>query len=78
MIEYARNLPFFVVDTYTRRIFSRLQIITGGEEYDRIAEIFMTAPVLESSLYGEYYALIVRYAKDYCRKKFVYSWDYFQ
>ena len=69
ILLYAFNLPFFVVDTYTRRIFSRLQIITGKEEYDKIAEIFMAVPELDSSLYGEYHALIVRHAKDYCRKK---------
>jgi endonuclease-3 related protein len=66
---YAFRRPVFVIDTYTRRIFSRLGLITGAEDYEGLRESFEVALGEDTSLYNEYHALIVRHAKEACRKK---------
>ena len=69
ILLYAFRRPVFVIDTYTRRIFSRLGLITGTEDYEALRESFEVALGQDASLYNEYHALIVRHAKDVCRKK---------
>lgn len=68
ILLYAYDVPVFVVDAYTKRIFTRLKILTGSEEYDEIAEIFINGLGKDSALFKEYHALIVKHAKEYCRK----------
>ena len=69
ILLYAFRHPVFVIDTYTRRIFSRLGSITGTEDYEVLRKSFEVALGEDTSLYSEYHALIVRHAKDACRKK---------
>ena len=64
---YAAGQPVFVVDAYTRRIFTRLGVLQGGESYDEIQGVFMEALPREAALYNDYHAQIVRLAKDACR-----------
>lgn len=40
ILLYGYRKPEFVVDAYTRRIFSRLGVIGGDERYSRIKELF--------------------------------------
>jgi endonuclease-3 related protein len=67
MLLYAFERPVFVVDAYTRRLFSRLGFIAGDEAYDaiRLAVEDKLGPDVE--LYNEFHALIVRHAKTVCR-----------
>lgn len=69
ILLYAFRRPVFVIDTYTRRIFSRLGLITGTEDYEGLRESFEVALGEDTLLYNEYHALIVRHAKEACRKK---------
>lgn len=69
IVLYAFNRPVFVIDTYTRRIFSRLGLIQGDEDYDDLRLIFETELGSDVPLFNEYHALIVNHAKSYCRKK---------
>lgn len=69
ILLYALDKPFFVVDAYTKRIFSRHKILTGKLEYGRIQEFFTARLPKDVQLYNEYHALIVRLAKDFCRTK---------
>lgn len=69
ILLYAGQLPSFVVDAYTNRLFERLGIISGEEKYDEVRELFMTQLPEEVSLYNEYHALIVFHCKEFCRKK---------
>ena len=64
---YAAGLPVFVVDAYTRRVFTRLGVLQGGESYDEVQAVFMEALPREATLYNDYHAQIVRLAKDACR-----------
>lgn len=66
---YAAGLPLFVVDAYTRRVFSRLGLLKGDEDYDQIQRLFMDALPREAALYNDYHAQIVLLAKDVCRKR---------
>ncbi len=69
ILLYAFQKPFFVVDAYTRRIFSRHGLVESKANYDEIQNIFMKALKANSYFYNEYHALLVRLAKDFCRTK---------
>ena len=43
ILLYAGNHPVFVVDTYTRRILERHQIVSSAGEYDDIRQLFEQA-----------------------------------
>lgn len=68
MLLYALGKPVFVVDTYTRRIFSRHGIINKNADYDDIRFFFESHLPRRVRLYNEYHALLVRTGKEYCRK----------
>ena len=69
ILLYALNLPSFVVDAYTRRIFKRLGLLAGDEAYGRIQAEFQRHLPRNLQLYNEYHALIVALGKDFCRSK---------
>jgi endonuclease-3 related protein len=69
ILLYAAHRPSFVVDAYTRRIFSRLGILDGSEGYDGIRSRFMSELPHDVALFNEYHALIVTLAKECCRKR---------
>jgi endonuclease-3 related protein len=69
ILLYAFHMPAFVVDTYTRRVLSRIGIIAGAIGYDEIRGIFLEALPLRHQLFNEYHALIVEHAKRHCRTK---------
>lgn len=64
---YAAGHPLFVVDAYTRRIFTRLGLLTGGEDYDEIQRFFMDRLPRDAGLYNDFHAQIVLHGKDVCR-----------
>lgn len=66
---YAAGHPLFVVDAYTRRIFSRLGLIEGGEPYDAIQRFFMDRLPRDTALFNDYHAQIVRLGKEACRAR---------
>ena len=69
ILLYAAQRPSFVVDAYTRRIFTRLGLLTGKEGYEVIRARFLDALPHEFPLFNEYHALIVTLAKGHCRKQ---------
>lgn len=69
ILLYALNQPSFVVDAYTRRIFTRLGLLAGDETYAHIQALFQRHLPAGLSLYNEYHALIVALGKDFCRPK---------
>ncbi|HEY3121835.1 MAG TPA: hypothetical protein VGL15_14515 [Vicinamibacteria bacterium] len=66
---YAAGLPLFVVDAYTRRVFSRLGLVRGDEDYDEIQAFFMKELPAEPGLYNDFHAQIVLLGKDHCRAR---------
>ncbi len=67
MLLYAINRPVFVVDAYTRRLFSRLGNVNGDEDYEELRKMFEKKIGPDVPKYNEYHALIVRHAKEICR-----------
>jgi endonuclease-3 related protein len=64
---YAAGLPLFVVDGYTRRLFSRLGLLRGDERYEDVQRFFMDRLPRRAALFNDYHAQIVRLAKEACR-----------
>jgi endonuclease-3 related protein len=69
MLLYAFNRAVFVIDAYTRRLFSRLGWIEGNEPYEVLRLDIERAMGKNAKQYNEYHALIVKHGKDVCRPK---------
>lgn len=67
ILLYAFNVPVFVVDNYTKRIFQRLGVLSNKDDYDSIQKLFYIIPP-DLQMYKEYHALIVKHAKNMCTK----------
>ncbi|MEK6728670.1 MAG: endonuclease III domain-containing protein [Planctomycetota bacterium] len=69
ILLYAGNLPTFVVDAYTYRIFSRHGLIPEESSYDEMKDFFEENLPQDVQLYNEYHALLVNIGKRYCKPK---------
>jgi endonuclease-3 related protein len=69
ILLYAGGYPVFVVDAYTKRIFSRHGFIRAGCAYGELQALFMKALPPDVSLFNEYHALIVRLGKNWCHAR---------
>lgn len=69
MLLYALARPVFVIDAYTRRIFSRYGLVAGDEGYEELRAFFESSLAPDVALFNEYHALIVRHGKDICRPR---------
>lgn len=67
ILLYALDKPIFVVDAYTKRIFSRHGFFKEDESYSTVQDYFMSNLPSDVRLFNEFHALIVRLAKDHCR-----------
>ena len=65
---YAAHKPVFVIDAYTRRVFSRLGLQPAGDSYASWQAMFTDALPPDVQLFNEYHALTDRHAKTVCRK----------
>jgi len=68
ILLYCFDLPIFVIDAYTRRLAERHLGLGEIDDYHQLQQIFMNNLPVESEIYNEYHALIVRAAKETCRK----------
>ncbi|MBA7474932.1 Endonuclease III [subsurface metagenome] len=69
IILYAANQPIFVIDAYTRRVISRIGLAPSSNSYAAYQNLFMNNLPADTKLFNEYHALLVRLAKDVCRKR---------
>jgi endonuclease-3 related protein len=69
ILLYAGGKPFFVVDAYTRRIFSRQGFFSADADYRTVQGLFMDNLPRDTRVYNEFHALIVRIGKERCKKK---------
>ncbi|MBM3303968.1 MAG: endonuclease III domain-containing protein [Candidatus Aenigmarchaeota archaeon] len=79
ILLYALNMPVFVIDAYTKRVFKRLGILPKGysrkiagktmNDYYAWKRFFESNLPNDTNLYKEFHALIVELAKQHCRKK---------
>ena len=69
IILYAANKPIFVIDSYTRRIISRIGLAPVGDSYNAYQALFMDNLPADAGLFNEYHALLVCLAKNVCRHR---------
>lgn len=73
ILLYAFERPVFVIDAYTRRLFSRLGLLEATLDYEAMRHAFEQAlvegAVAPVPLFNEYHALIVMHAKEACRPR---------
>ena len=68
ILLYALKKPVFVVDAYTRRIFSRHGFVKDSADYETLQHFFSDCLPSASALFNEYHALLVRCGKEFCKK----------
>ena len=68
ILLYAALRPSFVIDTYTRRIISRLGLAPSTDSYGAFQALFAQNLPRDERLFNEYHALLVRHGKEVCRK----------
>lgn len=69
MLLYAANRPSFVVDAYTRRLFSRLGLVDEAIGYEALRSFCMQRLPHDPALFNEFHALIVEHGKQHCRTR---------
>ena len=72
ILLYAFERPVFVIDAYTRRLFSRLGYAGEEQDYESLRRTFenkLQKQANKVQLFNEYHALIVNHAKYYCKNK---------
>ena len=69
ILLYAGGKPSFVVDAYTKRLFSALGLVSEKADYETVRSLFMDNLPADHRLYNEYHALIVHHGKEHCRKR---------
>jgi endonuclease-3 related protein len=69
ILLYAARKPIFVIDAYTCRIISRIGLTPDSHIYAAYQQLFMAYLPNDDRLFNEYHALLVKLAKDVCRKK---------
>jgi len=69
ILLYAGGREEFVVDMYTKRVFSRLGLLGEGWDYHRTKDFFQKKIPRDKNIYKEFHALIVELAKRFCRKR---------
>lgn len=69
ILLYAGSKPIFVVDAYTKRVFSRHNLVSPDADYREIQDLFMRNLPKNVELYNEYHAQIVHLGKNFCKKR---------
>lgn len=68
IMTYAVGKPYFIIDTYTRRLFQRVGFDVPAR-YDDFRKMIEEALPKDLYLYNELHALIVKHATVHCLKK---------
>jgi len=69
ILLYAGQRPVFVVDAYTKRVFSRHSYIQEESSYEEVQGFFVKNLPKDVRLFNEYHALIVELGKNLCKSK---------
>ena len=69
IVLYAAGKPVFVIDAYTRRIFSRLGLAPNKDSYSAYQKFFEDNLPQDVKLFNEYHALLVCLGKNVCRRQ---------
>ena len=69
ILLYAGRKPVFVVDAYTKRIFTRHKLVPEDARYGEVQGLFMDNLEHDVPLFNEYHALLVNVGKNFCKSK---------
>lgn len=69
IVLYAFHHSSFVIDAYTRRLFSRLGIVDENLTYGDLQGHFHDNLPKDAAMYQQYHGLIVVHAKRHCMKR---------
>lgn len=69
ILLYAGGKPAFVVDAYTKRIFSRHGYLDKDADYAETQAMFLKNLPADVKLFNEYHALLVELGKEMCKSK---------
>jgi len=69
ILLYALDKPVFVIDAYTRRIFSQLGLAPEKISYEDLRKFFEQNLPQSVSLFNDYHAQIVAIGKHFCKKR---------
>ena len=69
ILLYACEKPVFVVDAYTRRMFSRHGLVPGHIKYEALRAFFEGNLAHDVDYFKEYHGLIVWTGKDFCKTR---------
>lgn len=69
IILYAAGKPIFVIDAYTKRIFSRHGWCAPDVDYDELRGMIESRLPADAPLFNEYHALIVYTGNNWCRAR---------
>ncbi len=67
ILLYALEKPIFVIDVYTKRIFSRHGLFHMENSYDDYQQFFMQYLPHDTALFNEYHALLVHLGNQFCK-----------
>lgn len=68
ILLYAGYYPVFVIDAYTKRIFSRIGLTKYDVDYHDLQKMLMDKIQADVDKYNEYHALLVNLGKNFCKK----------
>ena len=66
ILLYAYDTLYFVIDAYTKRLFSRLGFCDENITYHELQEFLVAGLPKDLYIYKEYHALIVMHTKEHC------------
>jgi endonuclease-3 related protein len=69
ILVYALEKPVFVVDAYTKRIFSRHGLVGEKASYDEVQSLVHENFSRSTKRLNQFHALLVETGKRFCRKK---------
>ena len=69
ILLYALDMPIFVIDTYTKRLATRLGLAQSDGKYSDYQAQFMNSLPQDVRLFNEYHALIVTHSHNICTKR---------
>jgi endonuclease-3 related protein len=67
ILLFACDKPIFVVDAYTKRIFSRYGLVKENASYNDIQRFFMENLPQDIELFNDFHAQIVHLGKNICK-----------
>lgn len=68
ILLYAFKKPIFVIDTYTKRLISRIGLLDEQQSYSEFQSYFHSQIPTDYRVYNEYHALIVQHCVRICKK----------